>query len=515
MSGGVSVPPFAAGSRKAAFDDAQAALGRLGLPDMLPVLHGAGVRISRHVLGGSHSVAVYPPINSLRPVAAPVVLDALHFGRDTSLYVHLPFCETRCTFCHYTVRHYAGKGSVSQAGEDEVAAYLGALGREIGFWGARLARTGTALSSVYIGGGTPLVLEAPDLQALVRTIEDCFEILPGAEVCIEGSPLTITAPDGKDKLRLLAANGFTRLSFGAQSFDDAVLKFAGRGHRREVAIHAAEIAAQVFDNWNIDLIQGLYKGSPAEVWENLQVLAELRPAHLTWYHGRFAGRPQGDWYQSEDRHAGFESETETLLGRMLIWQGMAAMGYHRCDGNRFVRASHYTDPFKKVRTSPSRDLLGIGVSSYSHVGTLPAAGGRGGYVFRNDTGIRTYVERMASGGAPIVAGRIIDDAELLAASYATGLRGRRIEDAALRAIAARTPRLSAQYRAQADRLVACGVLEPCTDGDGCDGLRLTELGRLFEDETLALFFSPAVRRALACADVAVTTGPATAAAAAA
>lgn len=514
MSGDASTLRVAARSRPDAFDEAHAALGRLGLPGVLPVLHAAGLQISRHVLGGSHSVAVYPPINSLRPVDAPTVLDALHLGRDASLYVHIPFCETRCTFCHYTVRHYAGKGSVSQTGEDEVAAYLAALRRELGFWGSRLARSGTALSSIYIGGGTPLVLEADVLQGLVRTIAQCFEILPGAEVCIEGSPLTITAPDGEDKLRLLAAHGFTRLSFGVQSFDDAVLKFAGRGHRRDVAIRAAQVAAAVFDNWNLDLIQGLYKGSPLEAWENLQVLADLRPAHLTWYHGRFADRPQGDWYESEDRHVGFESEAETLLGRMLIWQGTAALDYHRCDGNRFVRASHYADPFKKVRTSASRDLLGIGVSSYSHVGTMPAAERRRGYVFRNDTSIRTYVERMSSGIAPIVTGRVIDDEELLAMSYATGLRGGRVEDAALRAIATHSPRLSTQYRSQADQLVACGVLEPYMDGEGHDGLRLTELGRLFEDETLALFFSPAVRRALACARVEVTAGPATAAAAA-
>ena len=510
MSAGASLSPSAARSRSDAFDEALAMLSRLGLPDALPALHAAGLRLSRHVLGGSHSVAIYPPIHSLRPLDANSVLDALRFGRDASLYLHIPFCETRCTFCHYAVRHYAGKGSVSQAGEDEVAGYLAALRRELAFWGARLAESGTALSSIYIGGGTPLVLEADALCDIVRTIAGCYEILPGAEVCIEGSPLTITAPDGEDKLRRLAAQGFTRLSFGVQSFDDTVLKYAGRGYRREVAVRAAELAAAVFDNWNLDLIQGLYKGSPAETWQNLQVLSDLRPAHLTWYHGRFANRPQGEWYQSEDRRAGFEDEADTLLGRMLIWQGMAALGYHRCDGNRFVRASHYADPFKKVRTSASRDLLGVGVSSYSHVGAAPGADGCRGYVFRNDASIRTYVDRVSSGSAPIVTGRVIDDEELLAMSYATGLRAGRVEDAALRAIAARLPRLSAQYRAQADRLAALGVLESYSDDEGREGLRLTELGRLFEDETQALFFSPSVRRALACAHVEVSAEPAVA-----
>src|SRR3982750_2608787 len=293
-------------SQAAAFDAAYASLGRLGVPDVLPALHAAGLSISRTVLGGSHSVAVYPPIDSLTPVDANHVLDAIRFGRDTSLYVHIPFCETRCTFCHYAVQHYAGsRGSASQTRESEVARHLEALKRELAFWGVRLAQSGTALSSIYIGGGTPLVLGHEALHDIIRAINNSYEILPGAEVCIEGSPLTITAAGGEDKLRFLAAQGFTRLSFGVQSFDDAVLKYAARGYKRELPIRAAQIVSGIFENWNLDLIQGLYKGSPAETCQNLEVIAELRPAPLTWYHGRFPARPQGDWYKSEERHGSF------------------------------------------------------------------------------------------------------------------------------------------------------------------------------------------------------------------
>ena len=96
-------------SQSDAFDWAHATLGRLGLPDALPALRAEGLRISRHVLGGSHSVAIYPPIDSLKRLDPNTVLSSLRFGRDASLYVHIPFCESRCTFCHYAVRYYAGK----------------------------------------------------------------------------------------------------------------------------------------------------------------------------------------------------------------------------------------------------------------------------------------------------------------------------------------------------------------------------------------------------------------------
>jgi coproporphyrinogen III oxidase-like Fe-S oxidoreductase len=286
------------------------------------------------------------------------------------------------------------------------------------------------------------------------------------------------------------------LSFGVQSFDDAVLKYAARGYKRDVPIRAAQIVSGIFDNWNLDLIQGLYMGSPTETWQNLEIIAELLPAHLTWYHGRFADRPQGSWYESEARHSSFEDELGTLLGRMLIWQGMAGLGYQQTDGNRFVRERHFTDLFKKIRTSSSRDLLGVGAASYSHVGAEPARDGCHGYVFRNNPDISGYADRVLSGGSPIVTGRAVNDEELLAASYATGLRNGRVENPALRAIGARKSQLSTYYEALADMLTELAVLEPWTDDNDENGLRLTELGRLFEDETLALFFSPAVKHAL-------------------
>jgi oxygen-independent coproporphyrinogen III oxidase len=484
-------------SETAAFDEAYSSLHQLGVPDILPTLHAAGVSISRTVLGGSHSVAIYPPIDSLKPLNPLSVLDTIDCGGEASLYVHIAFCETRCTFCHYAVDHYAGRGNSSHTDDGKVTHYLDALKQELIFWGAKLARSATAVSSIYIGGGTPLILERETLQDIISTIHDEYDILPGAEVCIEGSPLTITAPGGEDKLRFLKEQGITRLSFGVQSFDDAVLKYAARGYKRDLPIRASLIASQVFENWNLDLIQGLYKGSPSETWENIKVIAEILPAHLTWYHGRFADRPQGHWYKMESKHASFEDELATLLGRMLIWQGMSALGYHQIDGNRFVREHQYIDPFKKIRTSASSNLLGVGAASYSHIGTKAMKEGCRGYVFRNETNIRSYVDCVLTGNVPMCTGRIIDEEELLATSYATGLRNGRIEDKDLCSIRIKKPELSLHYEKLVKKLCDLGILDPYMDDNGKTGLRLSQLGKLFEDETLALFFSPAVKKTLA------------------
>lgn len=486
--------------QEAAFDRAKSSLEQLGLPGSLPALHAAGVGISRSVLGGSHSVAIYPPIDSLTRLDAETTLGGLDWGRQISLYVHIPFCETRCTFCHYAVDHFDVSAGEASAGHDKAARYLTALKRELAFWGQQLAAGGTVVSSIYIGGGTPLILSGPALQDLMETLRRLFHIVPGAEICIEGSPLTITAPDGAAKLRLLKELGVTRLSFGIQSFDDTVLKYAARGYRREVPIRACAIVSDIFENWNLDLIQGLYTGSPFETWDNLQQVIQIRPPHITWYHARFADRPQGHWYKMESRFAAFEDEQAILLGRMLIWQGLADAGYHQVDGNRFVRARDFVDPFKKIRTSMAKSLLGVGPASYSHVGSQTPNGHARGYVLRNDADIRSYTETALAGRVPIATGFVMDAQEMLATSYATGLRNGRVEDDALRRLRLECGDLARRYDGLANQLIGLGVLETYSAGDKAAGLRLTELGRLFEDETLSLFFSAAVKRRLGCPD---------------
>ncbi|MFC3579905.1 radical SAM protein [Sphingomonas hylomeconis] len=233
--------------QSAAFDRARTTLHSLGFPAIAPRLHAAGIGIDRAVLGGSHSVAVYPPIDSLTLLDPARAVAGLDFGTETSLYVHIPFCETRCTFCHYAVQHYKGRQPAGAA-NPAVHRYIEALKRELGLWAARLGDT--TISSIYIGGGTPLVLEAAELRDILTTIRGACRVARDAEVCVEGSPLTITADGGRDKLQRLRADGVTRLSFGVQSFNDEVLRYAARGYKRDVPIRAAEIAAALFDNWN-------------------------------------------------------------------------------------------------------------------------------------------------------------------------------------------------------------------------------------------------------------------------
>ena len=133
----------------------------------------------------------------------------------------------------------------------------------------------------------------------------------------------------------------------------------------------------------------------------------------------------------------------------------------------------------------------------SHAAARRPGPSRRGYVLRNEADVRRYVAAVQGGGSPIATGRIIDADELLATSYATGLRNGRVEDPELQRARQESPSLSHHYDDLVEQMVDMGVLESSFSEGGHPALGLTELGRLFEDETLVLFFSPAVKSALA------------------
>ena len=469
-----------------ALSRASQALSQLGIPERLAEFSARGFGIKRSTLGGSHSVVTYPPLDALQPMSVDCdSVTLLQYGGRAHLYLHIPFCETECTFCHYAVEHYRGAEQTPHK-IGHVERYLEALRLELRMWGQKFCERGTVVSSVYIGGGTPLVLETVQIEQLLNDLRREFTLVSDVEICLEGSPLTIVAGGGADKLSAIASLGVTRFSFGVQSFNATVLHYAARGHGQDIAQRACQIVNGIFPNWNLDLIQGLRQGSPDEVWENLEVLAKIRPPHITWYHGRFAKhRPQGEWYQLTRLRSELEYEYTTLHSRMLIWQELERLGYIQIDGNRFVREARYIDPFKSVRTSVSDDLLGLGVSAYSHAADV---------FTRNTTDIGEYIRRVLNQSSAIKSSLALTADERFAASFVIGLRTERWESAQSDDSLV-DPVILRHYKVLVAELMSLGLLEEISL-DGGRGLTLSRLGRLYEDEVLALFYSPAVLKSL-------------------
>jgi len=186
-----------------------------------------------------------------------------------ALYLHIPFCAKRCPYCDFNT--YAGL-------EDQFDAYTVALCREIRQAGEARARP--PVRTVFIGGGTPTVLEPELLGRILGACREAFAIAPAAEIASEANPGTVD----RERFAALRALGVNRLSMGVQSFDDAELQWLGRIHNAIEAERSFEAARTAgFDNINLDFMFGLPDQQP-ETWARTLARAlALDPEHLSLY----------------------------------------------------------------------------------------------------------------------------------------------------------------------------------------------------------------------------------------
>jgi oxygen-independent coproporphyrinogen-3 oxidase len=185
------------------------------------------------------------------------------------LYVHIPFCLTRCGYCDFNT--YAGLDHL--AGE-----YVEALCREADVWAPEWEEA--RFASLFLGGGTPTTLPTPMVVKLLDHLRAAFAFMDEAEVTSEANPDTVD----QSSLRGLLAGGVTRLSIGVQSFDPTVLTALERLHSPEAALKAFAAARGAgFANVNLDLIYGA-DGESLGSWERtLRKTVELSPEHLSCY----------------------------------------------------------------------------------------------------------------------------------------------------------------------------------------------------------------------------------------
>lgn len=178
-------------------------------------------------------------------------------------YIHIPFCRNKCNYCSF----------VSYSGSDGIARkkYIDTLLLEIDNY-----YKDEALKTLYIGGGTPSLLEIEDLKRILY----CFNYEPSAEITIEVNPETVDI----EYLTALKNTGFNRISLGIQSFDDNILKSIGRIHNAQRAVQAVIEAKKAgFKNVSTDFIYGLPNQSAESFIKDLKTAVELGVEHVSLY----------------------------------------------------------------------------------------------------------------------------------------------------------------------------------------------------------------------------------------
>lgn len=189
---------------------------------------------------------------------------------DISLYLHIPYCPTRCAYCSFITHD---RKSFEKEGE----VYLQGLLAEI--QGCKEAARGRRLRSLYLGGGTPSILNIDQLNRLFQAIDETYSLASFQEITLEGGRPDTLSPE---KLRALSALGVTRLSINPQSMNQKTLDLIGRKHQVSDIVLAFENARSAgFDNINMDIILGLPGEGAEEVKSTLSQIAALKPEALT------------------------------------------------------------------------------------------------------------------------------------------------------------------------------------------------------------------------------------------
>jgi len=307
--------------------------------------------------------------------------------RGIGLYVHIPFCASRCPYCDF---------ATAPATTALRSRYLEALRREIAREGHLLGRP--RVRTLFFGGGTPSLLEPAEIVMLGDALRDAFVLRP-REVTLEANPATL------DRARLDAwlALGLTRLSLGAQSFDPRGLRALGRTHQPEDSAAAVGVARDAGLDLNVDLIFG-WPGQTIAGWErDLKTAVALNPDHISCYplelrldpEASVPNWPGGGWPVLERWRvaAAAAQPGDAGLARMyqLAERMLARAGYRHYEianwARRGKRCLHNLGYWR------DRDWLGVGAGAHTHL-----AGSRSA----NPTELRAYILRANSGSERVV-----------------------------------------------------------------------------------------------------------------
>ncbi len=370
------------------------------------------------------------------------------------LYLHIPFCEHKCIYCDfYSIENLK-----------VIDAYLNALDCEIGMYAERAA--GENFGTIYFGGGTPSLLSPAQLGRILSRLYSRYSITPDAEITVETNPGTID----KQKLKEYRALGINRLSIGIQSFHEDELAFLTRIHSAREAKECVHVAHQVgFDNVSLDLIFALPNQSVRRWQANLYQAVELEPQHISAYSlivergtplARMVAAKQVSPVPVEKDALMYETTMDLL----------AAEGYEHYE------VSNYARPGYRSRHNSNywnhTNYLAFGPSAHSFWSSLQAPESRRWW---NVANLRTYIEKLSRGAAPVAGDEILTGEQLLEEAIMLGLRSDGVD----------IDHLYEQFGLDFSKNLRFTIQELLEDGfavmEGCR-LRLTDRGYLVCDE---------------------------------
>ncbi len=273
------------------------------------------------------------------------------------LYLHIPFCMSKCPYCDFC--------SFPRPAAATVEAYADELCRRIRAAGKLLRGEDwlRAVDTVYFGGGTPTLLPIPCVERLTAAVRESFSLCLDAEVTVEGNP----AAADRETLSAWRTGGVNRLSLGAQSAEDAELCALGRLHRwPDVERAVADARAVGLDNINLDFMLGIPHQTPDSLERTLARALALSPSHLSAYTLMLE---EGTPFARRGAAAlGLPADPDEADDRAVsLWEqaskALRAAGYEHYEISNFARPGYRSR--HNLHTWQCRDYLGLGVAAHS------------------------------------------------------------------------------------------------------------------------------------------------------
>jgi len=283
---------------------------------------------------------------------------------NLGLYIHIPFCSSKCNYYHFASGVFP---------KSLIQPYLNALKHEIEAFPIFLEKLNTTncsislepVDSIYLGGGTPSLIDEKEISSILDFIERHFSKSPDAEVTIEVNPGTLKAK----KIESYLEAGINRISVGVQSFQDRLLKQVGRSHSSQETLATIELCRQQgFTNMNLDLIAGLPTQSEEDWQENLEQVVSLSPEHLSLYSlevhdNTILGRQSLG--QQESQGCG-EFPDEELVARFYEQSvdHLESAGWGQYEISNFCKPGYHSRHNLKYWTD--RPFIGFGCGAHSY-----------------------------------------------------------------------------------------------------------------------------------------------------
>ncbi|WP_432943321.1 coproporphyrinogen-III oxidase family protein [Kribbella sp. CA-253562] len=331
---------------------------------------------TEHYLSGT-----YPPLKAMDDADEAEVLRGT--SAELNLYVHIPFCRQRCTFCHFAKE--------IRATEDRVTAYLDALVHEIALQAKRLGPRW--ISSVYFGGGTPSTLTPAELERLFGALHEHFGWTAETEVTFELHPQVVR--DRRrltDQLAVLKSGGVNRIAFGIQSLDDKVLSTMNRGHTAAEAFALIDFLQHTsFDNVSVDLMYGLPYETTESWFRTLNDIVAAGVEKLNIFPLFLKVTDPISWLY-ERRPEVFPDGRDRLVSHLITEDYLRDQGFHSGPVLYYARADHHSrQQASKFDEIDSVNLLGLGVSSFGYLG---------GTQYYNHCDLDTYLSQVMADRLP-------------------------------------------------------------------------------------------------------------------